>query len=73
MTDKRLTYDPDYVVPPDWVLEESLTAMGISSAEFAKRCGLPLELIRGIIDGEVLIDLATAERFESALGVDVEI
>ena len=55
MTDKKLTYDPDYRVPPGWVLEERLAAMGIPSAEFAKRCDLPRELIKGIIDGEVPI------------------
>ena len=55
MTDKKLTYDPDYRVPPGWVLKERLAAMGISGAEFAKRCDLPRELIKGIIDGEVPI------------------
>ena len=63
MTDKKLTYDPDYRVLPGWVLEERLAAMGLSCAEFAKKCELPQELIRGIIDGETPIELATAGRF----------
>ena len=70
MTDEKLRYDPDYLVPAGWVLKERLAAMGLSCAEFAKRCELPLELIRGIIDGEAPIELATADRFQSVLGVD---
>ena len=73
MTDKKLTYDPDYRVPPGWVLEERLAAMGLSCAEFAKKCELPQELIRGIIDGEAPIELTTADRFQSVLGVDAEL
>ena len=28
-------YDPDYAVPPGWVLEERLDVQGMSHAEFA--------------------------------------
>ena len=73
MTDKKLAYVPDYRVPPGWVLEERLAAMGLSCAEFAKRCELPLELVRGIIDGEAPIELATVGRFQSVLGTDAEL
>ncbi len=73
MTDKKLTYDPDYRVPPGWVLEERLATMGLSCAEFAEKCDLPLELVRGIIDGEAPIELATADRFQSELGVGAEL
>ena len=47
--------------------------MGLSCAEFAERCELPLELVRGIIDGEAPIELATADRFQSVLGVDAKL
>ena len=73
MTDKKLTYDPDYRVPPGWVLEERLATMGLTCAEFAERCDLPLELIHGIIDGETSIELATAGPFQSVLGVGAEL
>ena len=73
MTDKKLTYDPDYRVPPGWVLEERIATMGLSCAEFAKKCELPQELIRGIIDGETSIEIATAGRFASVLGVGAEL
>ena len=73
MTDKELTYEPDYRVPPGWVLEERIATMGLTCAEFAERCDLPLELIHGISDGETSIELATAGRFESVLGVGAEL
>ena len=73
MTDKKLAYVPYYRIPPGCVLEGRLAAMGLSCSEFAKRCDLPRELIKGIIDGEVPIEPATAERFERVLGVDAEL
>ena len=73
MTDKKLAYVPYYRVPPGCVLEGRLAAMGLSCSEFAKRCELPLELIRGIIDGEAPVELATADRFQSVLGVGAEL
>ena len=47
--------------------------MGISCPEFAEKCGLLLEFIRGIIDGEAPIELATAIWLQSVLGVDAEL
>ena len=73
MTDKKLTYNPDYRVPPGWVLEERLAAMELTWAEFAEKCDLPQELIRGIIDGEAPIELTTADRFQSVRGVSAEL
>ena len=32
-------YDPDYAVPPGWVLKERLDAQGMTPAELARRCG----------------------------------
>ena len=71
----RLTnqYKPDYTVPPGWILEERLEAQGISHAEFARRCGLSLNLINGIIAGNALIEPKTALQFENVLGVDAGI
>ena len=44
-------YNPDYAVPPGWILDERLQAQGISRAEFALRCGCSLKLISEIIAG----------------------
>ena len=58
---------------PAGCLKSASAAMGLSCAEFAEKCDLPLELIRGIIDGEAPIELATADRFQSVLGVGAEL
>ena len=47
--------------------------MELTWAEFAEKCDLPQELIRGIIDGEAPIELATAGRFQSVLGVGADL
>ncbi len=66
-------YNPDYAVPPGWILDERLEAEGISRAEFARRCGLSLNLINGIIAGNAPIEPKTALQFENVLGVDADI
>jgi HTH-type transcriptional regulator / antitoxin HigA len=50
MTTVTNQYNPDYLVPPGWVLEERLEVQGISHAEFARRCGRSPKLISEIID-----------------------
>ena len=66
-------YEPDYATPPGWVLEERLTAQGISHAEFARRCGRSPKLISEIIAGKAPIEPKTALQFEKVLGVDASI
>ena len=57
-------YDPDYAVPPGWVLEEEIEARGISQAEFARLCGLSAKLISEIIAGKAPIEPETAVQFD---------
>ena len=66
-------YQPDYAVPPGWVLEERLEAQGISQAEFARRCGRSAKLISEIIAGKASLEPETALQFEKVLGVDASI
>ena len=66
-------YEPDYAIPPGWVLEERLDATGMSQAEFARRCGRSPKLISDIISGKAAIQPKTAVQFEKALGVDARI
>ena len=61
-------YNPDYAVPPGWVLEEELEAKGISQAEFARLCGVSAKLIRDIIVGNAPIEPETAIQFDRVLG-----
>ncbi len=66
-------YNPDYAVPPGWVLRERLEAEGTSHAEFARRCGRSAKLIGEIVSGEAPLEPATALQFEKVPGVDASI
>ena len=66
-------YDPDYSVPPGWILEEHIEALGISHAEFARRCGRSPKLISEIISGKAPLGPKTALEFEKVLGLDARI
>ena len=73
MADPRNQYDPDYAVPPGWVLEERLDAQGMSHAEFACRCGRSPKLISDTILGKAPLGPETALQFEKVLGVDASV
>ncbi len=66
-------FQPDYAVPPGWVLEERLEVHGMSQAEFARRCGRSPKLISEIVSGKAPLEPATALQFEKVLGVDASI
>ena len=73
MANPKNQYDPDYAVPPGWVLEERLDVRGMSHAGFARRCGRSPELISEIISGKAPLEPETALQFEKVLGVDAGI
>ena len=66
-------YSPDYAVPPGWVLEDELEEMGLSQAEFARRCGRSAKLISEIISGKAPIGPQTAIEFDRVLGGGADI
>ena len=66
-------YEPDYAVPPGWILEEHLESRGLSLAAFARRCGCSLKLIGEIVAGEAPVEPGTALQFEKALGLGADI
>ena len=66
-------YQPDYAVPPGWIIEERLIAQGISHAELARRCGRSAKLISEIISGKAPIAPKTALQFEKVMGLDASI
>ena len=66
-------YEPDYAVPPGWILEEHLEAGGLSHAAFARRCGRSPKLISEIVAGKAPIEPETALQFEKVLGLDADI
>ena len=73
MTTATYRHEPDYAVPPGWVLEEHLEAQGLSHAAFARRCGCSLKLIGEIVAGKAPIEPETALQFERVLGLDADI
>lgn len=73
MANPKNQYDPDYAVPPGWVLEERLDVQCMSRAEFARRCGCSPKLISEIISGKAPLEPKTALQFEKVLGVDAGI
>ena len=66
-------FRPDYAVPPGSILQEHLDVQGISQAEFARRCGLPQQLISEIIAGKAAVNAQTAHLFERELGPAADI
>ena len=73
MARKTYQYQPDYAVPPGWVLEERLEVNSISQAEFARRCGRSPKFISDIIAGKAPVEAKTALQFEKVLGVSANI
>ena len=65
-------YEPDYVVPPGWVLEEYLEVWGISQAELARRCSRSPQLIRRIIAGEAPVTPAIAFQLGKVFALDAD-
>ena len=65
--------NPDYAVPPGWLLWEHLEAYALTVEEFAQRCLRSPETIRKIISGEAPLDRDTALLFEREFEVSVEI
>lgn len=66
-------YNPDYPIPPGWVLEEHLEAKGWSQNTFAEKCGRSTKLISQIVSGHAPIEPQTAIEFERVLGMDASI
>lgn len=73
MTTTKYQFQPDYAVPPGWILEEHLEVHGISQAEFAHKCGFPPQLISDIIAGTAPVNAETALQFEKELGLAASI
>ena len=73
MATARYKYEPDYAIPPGWILEERLDARQMSQAEFARRCGRSPKLISDIIAGKAAIHPKTALQFQKVLGLNARI
>ena len=66
-------YNPDYAVPPGWVLAEYLEVRGTSQTEFARLCGRSRKSINEIVAGKAALQPEAALQFERVLGLDARI
>ena len=66
-------FNPDYAVSPGQVLQERLGVMGLSQAEFARRCGRTPKLISEILSGKAPVETETAIQFERVTGLHASI
>ena len=70
MTTSTNQYNPDYAVPPGWVLEEHIEVLGLSQEEFARHCGFSPEIVSEIVAGKGVIDPETASVLGRETGLD---
>lgn len=66
-------FNPDYAVPPGWVLKEHIEALDISQQEFASRCGYSPNVISEIIAGKGRIEPHIATVLERETGLNQSI
>ena len=59
---------PDTAVHPGEFLQDDLNALGMTTAELARRTGCPLREIEDIIAGRAMISEQAAAEFERVLG-----
>lgn len=73
MTKEVYPFESNYTVPPGSILKEWLEEIGMSQAEFARRCGRSPKLISQIISGDARIMPETAVQFGRALDCNPKI
>ena len=66
-------YEPDYTVPPGWVLEDYLEARKVSPTELAAHCGISVEQVQLILCGEAPVDSSLAEHLEKIFDLKASI
>ena len=66
-------YEPNYAVPPGWVLAEYLEVRGTSQTEFARLCGRSRKSINEIVAGKAALQPEAALQFERVSGLDARI
>lgn len=66
-------FEPDYTVAPGEIVAEYMECLGLTQAEFARRCGRSAKLISEIVNGKAPIEPETALQFEKVLGLNANI
>jgi len=73
MVKKMYRYEPDYIVSPGEILEETLETCGIRKNDLAVRCGLSEKTISLILSGKAPVMPETAIQFKRVLGISASI
>ena len=63
-----MPFKPDYAPPPGRALNTHLESFEMSVAEFAKRCGRPVDSIQELVSGKAPLDRETASLIAKELG-----
>ena len=61
-------FKPDYAPSPGRMLDENLEYYGMSVAEFAGRCGRPVEYVQKLLSGAAPLDSQTAQHIAKEFG-----
>ena len=61
-------FKPDYAPAPGRMLDEHLECYDMSAAEFARRCGRPVEYVQELITGTAPLDSETAQQIAKEFG-----
>jgi addiction module HigA family antidote len=64
--DKLHEYKPNYAVHPGRILADYLERKGCSNDEFAKLIGWSLDLLSGLLNSKISIDLGMAQKLYKA-------
>ncbi|MDE3113009.1 MAG: HigA family addiction module antidote protein [Chloroflexota bacterium] len=67
--ESRVSWRPDWAIPPGEILAEALSDRGISQVELARRIGRPLKTVNEIVKGKSAITPETALQLEYALAI----
>ena len=62
-------FEPNYIVPPGWTLEDALRENGLSPEDLARRTGMSVAHVRRLLTGEAPLTYVTAVKLEAATGV----
>jgi len=73
MSKMTYRYEPDYVISPGEILEETLMSRGLQKVEVAERCGLSAKQVSLILSGKAPVTPETAINLERILGVSANV
>ncbi len=63
------TFRPNYAIPPGETLQETLTALGVTQAELAKRIDQSRRIIKEVVRGKAAITTEMAFELDRVLGI----